>query len=540
MKELTDPHAIVWYENENPSSSAKYLRIMLFFLRDFLEARWARELHLRTLAVAVLLAFAGTATAEEAASLRIAHPLGYGGKESPDPISPTRFFELNELLYDRLLRQGDHGEPTPGLAVSWSGSDDARQWTFKLRQGVTFHDGTAFTAADVVYSLMRIKSEKIASPTRSVLGFIDKVEAIDDSTVKITLANPDADFPFLLMDYRARILPSRGREGKLDELNETGIGTGPFKLVKLDAAGTTVVEAFPGYWEGHPKLDRIEIIAIPSDDAQVQALLAGQIDLLGSVQYAKLPLFKGQGFVVQSVATGDWSGLVMRNDMPPFDDVRVRRALRLLVDRKAMRQLLAGAEGGTITCDHPIWSGDPYRSEIDCPADPATAKKLLAEAGYPDGLQVDLYTSDVAAPGIQMAEIYQQQAAAIGVKVNIKVVPADGYWTKVWTKVPFCFTDWSQRPADQVLNEVFRSKADWNESGFDHPFFDWLLDAARREMNLDQRKELYTLAQRMLYEEGGTMVPFTKNNFRVTAKQVSGLPPVQDFSIRWNEVAKAE
>src|SRR5579862_2706480 len=180
---------------------------------------------------AVLMAFAGAAVAE-AATLHISTPLGYGGKESPDPISPTRFFELNQLLYDRLVRQGDHGEPTPDLAVSWSASDDAKEWTFKLRQGVKFHDGTPFTAADVVYSLMRIKSQKIASPLRSVLGIIQNAEAIDGSTVKVTLASSDADFPILLMDYRARILSSRGHEGKLDELNETGIGTGPFKLVK--------------------------------------------------------------------------------------------------------------------------------------------------------------------------------------------------------------------------------------------------------------------------------------------------------------------
>jgi len=488
---------------------------------------------------AVLMAFAGAAAAE-AATLHISHPLGYGGKESPDPISPTRFYELNQLLYDRLVRQGEHGQPAPDLAVSWSASDDAKEWTFKLRQGVKFHDGTPFSAADVVYSLMRIKSQKIASPLRSVLGIIQNAEAVDDSTVKVTLASSDADFPILLMDYRARILSSRGHEGKLDELNETGIGTGPFKLVKLDAAGTTIVEAFPGYWEGRPKLDRIEIIAIPSSDAQVQALLAGQIDYLDSVQYAKLPLFKQPDFTVQSVPTGDWSGLVMRSDMAPFNDVRVRRALRLLVDRKAMRQLLAGADGGTITCDHPIWTGDPYRTDIDCPADLATAKKLLADAGHPDGLQVDLYTSDVAAFGTQMAEIYQQQAAAIGVKVNIKVVPADGYWTNVWMKVPFFFTDWAQRPADQVLNEVFRSSASWNESGFDHPFFDWLLDSARKEMNLQRREQLYALAQRMLYEEGGTMIPFSKNNFRVLGAKVSGLPSVDQFSIRWNEVAKAE
>lgn len=503
-------------------------------------SRWTRLAGAASLAaILAVTGLAGPSTAA-AETLRLAHNLGQGGKESLDPISRSRFFIVNQLLYDALIRPDADGRPSPGLAVAWSGSDDLMEWTLTLRDGVRFHDGTVFDSSDAVYSLRRIPSEVIKSPARSVLGIMRTVEAVDARTVRITLASPHADFPLMLMDYVVRMVSSEGRENDIDSLNETGIGTGAYKLVSLDAEGTTVLTANPDHWEGPPGADRVEVIAIPDSEARVQALLAGQIDLVRRINPQQRSLFEGRpGFQVQTFPTGNWNPLIMRTDTPPFDDARVRKALRLLADREAMIRTILGEGGGTVGCDTPVWPGDPYYTDLGCRRNIPAARRLLAEAGYADGLEVDLFTADVTAIMVQVAQIYQSQAADAGVTVNIRMVPSDGYWTTTWMKRPFVAGNWAQRPADQILNEAFRSQATWNETYWNRADFDAALDEARRTPDFAQRKALYAKIQRLLYEEGGAFVPFFHNQVRVFSDKLGNVVPIHDFFVRWHQVTKS-
>lgn len=474
-------------------------------------------------------------------TLRIAHNLGYGGRESLDPISPTRFFEANQMIYDQLVRPNQGGLPSPGLAMSWTSTPDFMTWTFQLRSGVRFHNGEPFTAKDAAFSLQRILNPKLSSPVRSVLGIMEKIEAIDDGTLRVTLKQAHADFPIILMDYRVRIVSLQAVRGDLDAVDDGGIGTGAFKLKKLDARGTTVLAANPNYWGGKSGVDEVDIIAIADQDARNQALLAGQIDI-AKVTPNEIGLFStNKNFVVQQVPAGLWNPIVMRTDTPPFNDVRVRKALRMLADRESLLRLVVGDGNGTLACDAPIWPGDPYyNSELSCPADPGGAKKLLREAGYPDGLTLDLYTSSAEPIMVPIAEAYQAQAAKAGVKVNVRVVPADGYWTNTWLKPnrPFVVGNWAQRPADQVLNELFRSGAKWNETAWNRPDFDALLDEARRAGTLEKRKELYGKAQARLSEEGGEFIPFFKNEIRVYSSSLGHVDNVPDIMLPWYKITK--
>lgn len=475
-----------------------------------------------------------------AGTLRLANEGSFRGADSLDPISPVRFYIANQMIYSQLVRAGEDGRPAPDLAVAWSSSADARDWTFTLRRGVKFHDGSDFGAADVVYTLTRINSDKLKSPLRSVLSLIDTVKAVDPYTVGIHLKTPYADFPLLLMDYRVRILSAAHDSSNTDVANASGIGTGPFKLVKLDTLGTTVLEAFDGYWEGRPKIDRVEIINMPDQQARVQALLAGQLDLVLSINQQQRALFEeSDGFVVQPVQTGDWRGIAMRTNVPPFADARVRKALRILADRSTMVRLVLGEGGGEVSCDTPAWSGDPYSTVRTCPPDPAEAKRLLAAAGFPNGLDLTLYTSGVDEVFPRLAEVYQQQAAAANVRIAIRLVPSDSYFSTVWLKREFVMVRWSQRPADQILNEAYRTGGPWNESAFANARFDDVLTAARQELDPAKRKALYGEAQDILFDDGGTLIPFHINRLRVMSNRVTGLAPVQDFSIRWQDVSVA-
>ena len=466
------------------------------------------------------------------------HELGFGGSENSDPIHPNRFWQVTEKTMNRLVRPSASGEPIPDLAVSWSPNDAATEWTFKLRKGVKFHDGTDFDSTDVVDLLNRIKDPELDSPVASVLAIMDKVEAVDPLTVKISLSAAHADFPMLIMDYRIRMTPS----GSGDTIAKTGIGTGPFILETLDPEGTTVLKANPDYWEGAPGVDTVKIIAIPDAQARVQALLSGQIDMLRHISAQEKTLFENNPkFNIQQVDTGDWlAAIVFRADTEPFTDVRVRKALRIAADRQAMIDLVLGQDGGVVTCDHPVWTGDQYRAPLECPQQIDEAKRLLAEAGYPDGIEIDVVTSDLKPLWVDMVQVYQQQVAAAGIKVILVKAPADGYWSDVWMKEPAVTTSWGQRPADQIFNEAYRSTASWNESFWKNPDFDQKLDMARQELDQEKRTALYHELQKILFEEGGTFTPFHVNQVVVTSSRVTGLPEMFDDGVQYHTVSVSE
>lgn len=479
------------------------------------------------LAAAVVLSTAGSALAEKV--LRRSNDLSFGGSESLDPISPSPFVELPYLLYDRLIVPASDGTPEPSLALRWEANESASEWVFKLRPDVKFHDGSQFDAADVKFSLERINDPALESPVAAVLGIVTQVEVVDPLTVKIKLSKPHGGLPMLLYDYRVVMLPSEAG-GTIE-----GIGTGPFKLESFDPESTTELVANPEHWAGPPKLDRMIFTAIPDSEARNQAMLAGQIDY-NSVTRDQVALYEGNpDFTIQQFPGAGWFGIVFLTDEAPFTDPRVRKALRIAVDRQAMMNLLVGEGNGTLTCDHPVTSSDPFRAEIDCPQDIEGAKALLAEAGFPDGIDVEVYTADLEPGMVQFVEVYQQQAAAAGIRVNMKIAPSDGYWDDVWF-YKNSVTSWGQRTADQFLNEAWRTGADWNESHYANPEFDTLLDAARATLDFDKAREIYQAAQVMLYEDGGTFIPYQEDGRRVFSTKVTGFPPLNDEYINWREI----
>ncbi|KAE9526436.1 ABC transporter substrate-binding protein [Testudinibacter aquarius] len=488
-------------------------------------------------AAVVLTALSASVQAE---TLRIPHELGYGGAESLDPISPTPFSYLSQTVFSRLVRQGEHEQAVPDLATEWSASADAKTWTFKLRQGVTFHNGNAFDAEDVVFSLMRIKSESIDSPARAGLEIVESVTALDPLTVQVNLTSAHADFPILLMDYRVRILDKESCHNEMSKLCESENGTGPYQIVKLDPAGTTQLTRFNAYWEGPAKTENLDIIAIPDQQARVSAMQAGQIDMLFSVTAQQQPLFADKTrYTIQNVPTGRWAGLIMRTDTAPFDNPKVRQAMRIFADREAFGKLVMGENGYIISCDTPVWSGDQYATDLQCAADIDGAKKLLAQAGYPNGIEVTLYYSDVDYGTLRLAEVYQQQAKAAGINVKLALTPADGYWTDTWMVEPFFVTSWFQRPADQVFNEIYRGGAKWNESHWNNAAFDQKLDAARQELDFAKRKAIYRDLQQQLFAEGGAFIPFHQNAVRVISAKLFGLAAdTEEMAIRFQDIEK--
>ena len=484
------------------------------------------------LALAALL----TATVSHGAgTLRVSHALEYGGAENLNPYDPNRFTPAIYFLYSRLVRPNDQDAPSPDLALAWSSNADSDRWRFELRDNVRFHDGSTFGAEDVAYSLKFLLDPELDSPLISTLGIIEEVEVIDPLTVDIHLAQAHADFPVLLMDYRARMIPA----GIGLAIREVGIGTGPFKLDLNDPEGISRVVANPDYFLGPPGLDQIEIIGVSDANARMQALLSGQLDYVERVSPRLAPLFKDNpSFKLQRFPTGEMNHIAFRTDIPPFDDYRVRKALRIAVDRQALINTAIGRGGAVVACDAPVWPGDQYRLHRTCEQDQAEAKRLLAEAGFEDGLTFDLYTTGLFATGIPIAEVYQRQLAAIGVTVNIVVAPADGYYGDVWLNKAACVSYWGHRPADQYLNELYRAGGSWNETYWNRPDFDQILDSARAELNFEKRQALYFEAQDLLFEQGGTFMPFHYVNHRIINADVQGFDNIMEFAVRWYRISK--
>ena len=175
-----------------------------------------------------------------------------------------------------------------------------------------------------------------------------------------------------------------------------------------------------------------------------------------------------------------------------------------------------------------------------CPPDPERARALLAEAGHPDGIDVNVFVSSLDPSWPVMAVAYQEQAARAGIRVNVVNAAADGYWSMVWMKKPAFATSWGERPADQALNEAFHSSADWNETGYADPEFDRLLEAARAELDFDARRTLYVKAQEHLARTSGTLIPFHVTQLVVLSNRVTHFDPVPYDALRWHKVSVGE
>lgn len=472
---------------------------------------------------------------EERGTLRFDTGLVYGGLENLDPVDASRFWPPISMVFDRLVEPAfDSLAPNPSLAESWESNDAGDVWTFHLRDDVFFHDGTQLTSADVAYSANHWKTSE-TSILATTFEIIASIDTPDDFTIVFNLGRTHVDFPTLVMDYRARVMPENG----LPDILETGMGSGPFILETLDLEGITVLVANDDYWGGPPGVAKVEVTTIADTEARIQAMLAGQLDFTNDAVFEQTQLFEGNPeFAVSQIPGGNWSGFVMRTDIPPFDNVALRQAMHYVVDRQAMVDLaLSGA--GTVSCDTAVMPGDPYQlTECSYEQDIEAAQAKLAEAGYAGGFDIDLYTADVCSDWTALTEIFQQQAAPAGINVNINTVSADGFWTEAWMVQPFVMTCWNERGADQALNEIYRSGGAWNESYWNVPEYDALLDAASSEPDFDDRRQHYLDAQLMLHEEGGTIIPYFANIFRIQKTCVENIPTIGQYWFDWEGITK--
>ena len=424
-----------------------------------------------------------------------------------------------ELVYDNSTIYWYDGEITPWAVESWSSSGDLSQYTFKVRDGITFHSGNPLTSADIKFTLDRIRAEDSASPLKGQISYIDTIDTPDGSTVVLNLGAPNAFLMGDMTDYHSRIVPNGIAD---DALTDAEHGSGAFTLGEHNPTERTVFNKYPDYWrEGKPYADQVIFFYMPESITRVEALKTGAIDVVITPPIAQLGSFAGNPDIrVAETTSGDvvvidmhvgYSHLQGKDEWakfqgladPIFADKNVRKAMQYAVDRDFIVEASQFGRGGPAN-DHPVGLNDQYYWDEQpiIKQDIAKAKEYLAAAGYADGIDIVLNTSDI---GVQqdVSLAFKESVAAAGINVEVVTHDAAPYWEAQWMDpcCPFITSNWGGRPANAAIDVQLRGGTVWNESFYNNPRLDELLDLAASSPDLEERKEYFREMQEILIED---------------------------------------
>ena len=439
------------------------------------------------------------------------------------------------LMFDFLVFIDGNNVPDPrrGLAESWTHNEDGTVWTFNIRRGVRFHDGKPLTSRDVQFSFDRLRDPEVGSPLVTVFNNITDIQTPDDYTVVFTLAQVNPDFLNDLFSYQAKIVDADNTD-----FATNWNGTGPFILERFVPEDRLVVRRNPDYWliddQGRqlPLLDGVEFIFMADQNARMEGLRGGQIDFLLDAPAEFAPIMEADPNITLYRQASNFHFVIrMRTDQGPGQDARVRQALKAGTDRS---EILMGAIGGLGVTgrDTPIGPifGDFYLDVPEPVRNVELARELLAQAGFPEGFSLTLYTQQTS-PIPAIATIWREQMAEIGVDVEIQLVPSEVYWD-MWLDVEFGITNWGPRPYPQPhIDLAYITGAAWNETHWSHPRLDELAAQAAVETDVAARAQLYHEIQRIFIEEGPIIVPFFRDNLWATRANVGGFIPPIDMAL---------
>ena len=426
------------------------------------------------------------------------------------------------MFYNGLTYLDGSLTPQPQLAEEFT-TKDAKTWVFKLRQGVTFHDGKSLTPQDVIFSLMRHKNPATASKAKPLADQIEEVTATGPHEVTIRLATPNADLPVILGTYHFHIV----KEGTTDF--SAGIGTGPYKVKEFKPSVRAVAVRNDNYWKpNRPYLDEIEHVGIGDESARVNGLLAGDLDLVLSIDPRSVSRVTGSSqHAIFETKAGPYTDLIMRRDSAPGNNADFVQGMKHLFNREQMiKSIMLGH--GVLANDQPVHPSMRFHFNglKQRPYDPEKAKWHFQRANL-GSAAIPMVMSPVATGSIEIATILQHEARKAGVNFDMRRMPADGYWAQHWMKHPVGFGMIQPRPSvDTMLSLFFKSDAPQNESGWKNDKFDQLLLAARGETDEARRTQMYADLQTMVHEESGIAIPYFMSSLDGHTRKLRGLSPI--------------
>ena len=440
-------------------------------------------------------------------------------------------------VIEPLVMLGPDNVARPWLAERWEANEDLTSWTFYLRQGVKWNNGDDFIADDVIFNFERWLDPTTGSSNygrfASLRGPNDgdpilpnALEKIDDHTVRFNLRVPDLTLPESMTDYPALITHRRFLE-EGGNFVENPVGTGPFLLEEFSVGQRAVYRRRnpEEYWGPAVHLDGLEFIDHGDDPAATLAALAsGQVDLLYRLfSIDQVPAVnEREDLVLYETVTAQTGVARMKVTEAPFDNPLVRQAVRACIDHDVLLEL--GYQSfGSAGEDHHVAPVHPEYADLPKPQqDYERARALLAEAGYPDG--IDISIDCVAQPTWEpnTCQVIAQMVRPAGINLSVNILPGGTYWDR-WLTAPFGFTSWTHRPLGvTVLNLAYRTGVPWNESSYSNPDFDAMLDRANGILDVDARREVSAELQRMLQDDAVIIQPFWRSIHTASSDKVQG------------------
>ncbi len=429
------------------------------------------------------------------------------------------------------------GSLGPDLADSWEASADASQWTFEINQNATFHSGKPVTADDVIASLNHHRGDNSTSAAKALLSDVVDITKDGDHTVVLTLTGGNADLPWLMTDYHFAICPAN-EDGTIDW--KSGDGSGPYKIDSGEFGVQFSLSRHDGWHRDGAYFDKVEMITLNDPNARQTALVTGDVHAVSLIELKTMALMqRDPNIVIHNVPSAGAITMPMHCDTAPFDNVDVRNALKLAMNRDdIIEKITFGAATKANDFHHspaqPYWPDDIPQRDYD----PDQAKSLLKKAGA-EGLSVNLSTADsVYAGAVDMAVLYAEHAKAAGINIKVVREPNDGYYSDVWLVKPFTLVSWGARPTPDVMYTLaYKSDAAWNESRWQNERFNELLIQAKAELDQGLRAEMYREMAMLARDDGGTVIPFF-NNFVYANRANVGTP--DQLAASWeNDGARA-
>jgi peptide/nickel transport system substrate-binding protein len=448
---------------------------------------------------------------------------GGGLKDTLEPYFPVTNPDISRCLqlYEPLLRWDANYEIEPSIAESVTPNADNTQWTVRIRDGVEFHHGKTVTAEDVMHSLATVTDPDNTGSGGTELATILELNnstVVDPRTIVLQLNSPYAVLDQLLAEYTVGIIPT-------DFDISRPVGTGPFAYEHFVPGQLSRFVRHENYWDGPAWVDELYIYDFADDAAKVNALLAGQVQSIDNLPNYLAGTIEQQGASPLISETGAWVPFTMRVDVEPFSDVRVRQALRLVVDRQ---QMIDQALGGFGILGNDLYAPfDPaYASDLPQRVqDIDQARSLLRQAGH-ENLDVELVTSSaVGSGGVESANLFVEQARQAGVTVRLNKADANVFYGDRYLSWNFAQDFWNTRNyIPQVATSSVKG-ATYNETHFEDPTFTALIEQAKREPDPARRAQLLHDAQVIEYETGGYIIWGFKRQLDAYSNLVQGLEP---------------
>ena len=464
--------------------------------------------------------------------------------KSPHTYSWVESANSARQVLDYLAITGPDNITRPGLIEKWEASPDLKTWTLRVRRGVKWHNGRQFTADDVIWNLKHVLDPKTGSSVLGLMkGFLldevdtgdkdDKgnpkkstrlwdanaIQKVDAYTVRLNGKTAQLAIPEQLFHYPLLILdPTDNGEFKVGSN-----GTGAFTLVESEVGRRQVLKARKDYWGGGPYVDELHFIDLGDDPAAaVSALASKQVDGLYAADITQLDALQKLPHVQMYQVPTAYTATARVQPVKPFDDKRVRQALRYAIDSNMILQI-AHKGLGQVGEHHHVSPVHPEYAKLPMfQRDVARAKRLLAEAGYPNGLDTEIACKPQPGWELLAVQAMVEQWKEAGIRVKINVMPSTQYW-EIWTKTPFGFTTWAHRPLGVMsLALAYRTGVPWNESKYSNPEFDRLLGMAEGTIDVAARREMMAQLEKILQEDGPIVQPVWRAIFTFMDKRVQG------------------